>query len=338
MGLSLQSYHTIYGTSAAVSVLLSAVHAILSLYTGSSRQVFSISNSSDSASLYGLIVRPYAQNSAILLIVAWKGVCLLATLLLTSSKIFRRLPYELFLRGYQVGAAVVAFALWNHIGASFTFPQIYLYIGGGLFAVTAVIETLMVLYRNFSFRAHFCRAFITEYRANFRVPDRDDVYKNHSTNTLRISVIVPRTWKVEAGHYVNIWLPGGSFRSCFESHPFIIALWSIKDYKTMELKLLVKPRKGFTRRLKMSTIDSREDRRLLVFSGPYGLSHSVKDFGSILMIASGFGIVSHLPYIKAILEGYMTSRVITRRIHLVWEVKSIGKFSRSPFIKADNND
>ena len=52
---------------------------------------------------------------------------------------------------------------------------------------------------------------------------------------------------------------------------------------------------------------------------------SMKDYGSVLMVASGFGIVAHLPYLKALLEGYMASRVVTRRIHLVWQVNHPGE-------------
>ncbi|UNI15348.1 hypothetical protein JDV02_001888 [Purpureocillium takamizusanense] len=40
------------------------------------------------------------------------------------------------------------------------------------------------------------------------------------------------------------------------------------------------------------------------------------------MVASGFGIAAQLPYLKRLLHGYNSRRIRTRRIHLVWKLKS----------------
>jgi hypothetical protein len=49
------------------------------------------------------------------------------------------------------------------------------------------------------------------------------------------------------------------------------------------------------------------------------------DCENILMVASGFGIAAHLPYLKQLIYGYNAREVRTRRIHLVWQVRDIGK-------------
>ena len=40
----------------------------------------------------------------------------------------------------------------------------------------------------------------------------------------------------------------------------------------------------------------RSDFRLTVFSGPHGVGIPIGDYGKVLMIATGFGIVAQLPY------------------------------------------
>lgn len=46
---------------------------------------------------------------------------------------------------------------------------------------------------------------------------------------------------------------------------------------------------------------------------------------SIPMVASGFGIAAHLPYLKKLIYSYNTRAVRARRIHLVWQIESKGK-------------
>ncbi len=49
------------------------------------------------------------------------------------------------------------------------------------------------------------------------------------------------------------------------------------------------------------------------------------DCENILIVASGFGIAAHLLYLKQLIHGYNTREVRARRIHLVWQVRDIGK-------------
>jgi NAD(P)H-flavin reductase len=49
------------------------------------------------------------------------------------------------------------------------------------------------------------------------------------------------------------------------------------------------------------------------------------DCENILMVAGGFGIAAHLPYLKELIYGYNARKVRARRIYLVWQVRDIGK-------------
>jgi hypothetical protein len=51
------------------------------------------------------------------------------------------------------------------------------------------------------------------------------------------------------------------------------------------------------------------------------------EYESILMVASGFGIATHLPYLQRLIYGYNPRRVKARRIHLVWQIRPIKKES-----------
>jgi NAD(P)H-flavin reductase len=65
--------------------------------------------------------------------------------------------------------------------------------------------------------------------------------------------------------------------------------------------------------------------RLTTFvSGPYGRSEPVGGYETVLAVASDFGIAGVAPYIKKLLYGYNTSSARVRRVHLVWQVRSMG--------------
>jgi NAD(P)H-flavin reductase len=113
--------------------------------------------------------------------------------------------------------------------------------------------------------------------------------------------------------------------------------WSAGKQK--HLDLLVKPRKGITRKLfGLAKTDNEQRLRgeevgeyiytrnlqphLAFISGPHGLSVPVSKFKTVVMIASGFGIASQLPYLRQL---YYSCKTRNRRIHLVWEPETEGK-------------
>ncbi|KAF1974405.1 hypothetical protein BU23DRAFT_579832 [Bimuria novae-zelandiae CBS 107.79] len=97
---------------------------------------------------------------------------------------------------------------------------------------------------------------------------------------------------IQAEQYINLWMPSVSLSSVLQSHPFV-------------------PRNGPV------------TNALVVFSGPHGRSIPMEDCENILMVASGFGIAAHLPYLKQLIHGYNAREVRARRIYLVWQVRDI---------------
>ena len=104
MGVSLHNLHTVHGSAAVVSVLLSAAHALFSVYGGQWNTL------AWSPHLYGLIVS-MLQTSPPSHTKHDQGVSSLALLFFSFAHCIRRPSYELFLRGHQACAALCAYAI-----------------------------------------------------------------------------------------------------------------------------------------------------------------------------------------------------------------------------------
>lgn len=125
--------------------------------------------------------------------------------------------------------------------------------------------------------------------------------------------------------------PSGEKGSSFNPEGATLRSWAARKRPRSQLttiQLLIDPRDGFTRRLLRHAETTRGTRkRLVLYSGPHGSPASMKEYGSVLMIASGFGIAAHLPYIKELLDGSQACQIVTRRIHLVWQLREQGKYA-----------
>ncbi len=155
----------------------------------------------------------------------------ISVLILQSLRLFRLPSYEAFLRGHQAAALVAGYALWKHTTSGSKLPRLYVYISTGIFLATSVLQCVVVLYRNFSFRRGHSRALISKHRGS-----------------IRITIDIPRSLDIRAGQYVNVWIPSISLWSFLQSHPFTIASWGNKEGVT-SLDLLIEPRKGLTQKL-----------------------------------------------------------------------------------------
>ena len=48
-------------------------------------------------------------------------------------------------------------------------------------------------------------------------------------------------------------------------------------------------------------------------------------YEKIVMVANGFGIATHLLYLRRLIHGYNSCEIRIRRIYLVWQIQDIGK-------------
>ena len=172
-----------------------------------------------------------------------------------------------------------------------------------MFGWTSFLQFSNLWYRNVSSRRGFPRARVTKI-----------------SNGIKVTIMFPFRLHIKPGQYINLWIPSISFRSFLQSHPFVVA--SCTDGEQTILELLIGPQKGLTfkfLRISMGVPGSvSADLRLALFSGPHGLSAPLADFETVLLVASGFGIATQLPYLRHLIRGYNDFQVRTRRIHLVW--------------------
>ena len=130
-------------------------------------------------------------------------------------------------------------------------------------------------------------------------------------------------------------MPTLNLRAAVQSHPFIIASWTESD--PIYIELLIKPENGFTNNLWDVAIKYKNPEEgeisdheypakswMIWYSGPYGNPESIDDYGSVLMIATDFGVAAYMPILQELIRGYEKCRVRTRRVHLVWQLVTWG--------------
>lgn len=132
---------------------------------------------------------------------------------------------------------------------------------------------------------------------------------------MRALLQLSRPIQVEAGQYINIWVPSVSF---FSSHPFTVSSWSPKPQT--EIELWIAKRGGFTSRLYR-----RADHipRRALFTGPHGRSPSLRRFEQVLIFATGFGTVAVLPYLQQLIYHSKQGLCKTKRVRFIWHVHSL---------------
>jgi NAD(P)H-flavin reductase len=170
-----------------------------------------------------------------------------------------------------------------------------------------VLQCGIVLYRNGIFRHGYSRACIT-----------------HTHGAVKICIHLQRPLKVETGQYINLWIPSVSFWSFVQSHPFVVTSWAPGRRNTLDL--FIEPRRGLTHELlKHAKNDNVARSHLVLFSGPHGISVDMGMYEKIVIVANGFGIGAHLPYLRRLIHGHSSREFRIRRIHLVWQIQDIGK-------------
>ena len=147
----------------------------------------------------------------------------------------------------------------------------------------------------------------------------------HDAGAIRMQLRLSRPLVIDAGQYINLWVPAVSFWSFLQTHPFTVISWEANEQDTLEL--LIEPRRGLTRELLSCTKKGYTINPVVIFSGPHGVTVPMGEYENVLMVASGFGIAAFVPYLKKLLYGYNTRAVRARRVHLVWQIENEGRIA-----------
>lgn len=214
----------------------------------------------------------------------------------------RSVSYEAALRIHQILSFALVYGLWRHASSADLFPRLYLYIGGALYSTISILWLASVLYRN---RSGLSRARVS-----------------YDNGAIKVTLQLARPLKVKAGQYISLWIPSASLGSAAQTHPFTVISWSEKPQK--HLHLFIEPRGGFTKSL-CTLSDHGPATRKAMFSGPYGKQLPVHLYENVVMLATGFGIAAHLPYLRKLIHDQNSRTTLTRRIHLVWQIDRTGE-------------
>jgi hypothetical protein len=244
-----------------------------------------------------------------------------------SIPFFRRLAYECFLRSHQALAALFLYAVWRHLPRDKQLAVVCIYISAGLFVSTLCLQITIFFYRNGLFTSDgYPRAYIQ------CDPVRADKKKSANVydKAVTVRVVLSRPMMLDAGQYVNLWMPTVGAFSWAQVHPFMVTSWS--QGKQTTLDLYIKSQKGFSNTLYQIAHKAPEGSvsATAFIAGLHGISHPVDHYYSVLLLASGSGIAAVLPYLRKLIHGYnmrkrKNSCNRTRRIHLVWQLKTLGK-------------
>jgi hypothetical protein len=228
--------------------------------------------------------------------------------MLLCFPLLRRPSYELFLRTHQGLAAAILYSLWQHVRAGSQLVQYYILGIIATTAATSILQITDVIIRN---------------RFSYYGLPRASVER--IGNAVCINVSLPVKRDIQAGQFLNVYIPGFSFWSFLQSHPFVVA--SVQGHgEGMTLRLLVEPRRGWTTKLiqyARARGSSANQLHVTFFSGPHGKSVPVDDYGIVILAASGWGLMAQMPYLQHLIRSHNRYTTRTRRIHLVWQLDHI---------------
>ncbi|KAJ5648628.1 Riboflavin synthase-like beta-barrel [Penicillium lividum] len=246
---------------------------------------------------------------------------------LQSLSPLRHSFYEFFLH-LHIALAIVSFvALWYHLK---NLLQQRVLLGTLiLWGLDRASRVLILLWRNCSKR-----------------PTTATV-EALSGSVAKVEVEVARSWKFRPGQYMYLYVP---CLGLWTSHPFTVA-WASTGESTLShnekrsssdsfasllghsetttMSVLIKGQDGFTKKLLQKVEDSPEGRikALALAEGPFGGLHSLKSYGTLLLIAGGIGITHPMSYLHEVVTNFTSRTSATRKVHLVWMIRSLDHLS-----------
>ncbi|KAK3063719.1 hypothetical protein LTS18_013324, partial [Coniosporium uncinatum] len=235
--------------------------------------------------------------------------CLIGTSALSLSPIRNKL-YELFMTQHCLLSLAACAALWLHAQDGSLLSRICVSMSVGVWSLSHLLHCVQRIRRNFFLLRALSGKSIWATTVRWRNED-----SNITTDqAILVDALPARPWRYRAGQYVYLVIP--SVRawkaSVLERHPFLIASWDGE-----ELSLIIQPREGFTKH--MSTVAERGRQELALIDGPYGVTHDMSGFGTVIMIATGSGVIAFLSYIHKLLREFEGENAVTRRIELIWK-------------------
>lgn len=259
------------------------------------------------------------------------GTFAMLFILIQSPSAIRHAFYETFLHIHQLAALLAVIGVYSHLTIDKLAQIPYIQAVICIWILDRFARFFRILYRCWSWREGFSNVNVEA------LPGE----------ACRVTVEVRRPWTFKPGCHVYIYLPAISLH---QSHPFSVA-WcdenspssrpidgdndeKLPKYQTdldrprhrgpTTISLVIHRRTGMTAKLYDRAAASPNGRLSLkgVIEGPYGGLESLHSFGTVILFAGGIGITHQVSHIRDLIKGYTEGTVATRKIVLVWTVRT----------------
>lgn len=305
-GASLETLYQLHKSLGIVTLFASLVHALVS---GTQSKNFSWSNRQWVSGITVSILRNSTSTNP-------PGEAGIALGLLPLVSLAKRYVWGLRIRLHHLLSLVAVTALWLHIMPSRNLVAEY-YVGaaGILYIVAQILYILNFLLQNY----RWAPVEVSVDRISEKGTGTDAESGTSSRSRFQTSLIVkfPGQVNVRAGQYVILYVPAVSG---FRSYRLPISWWSQTPYTSF--KFILEPQSQLAKSLKKRNLRARG-----YFTGPYGSCTEMSTYGSVLLVATGYGIVPQLAHIKQLIVSRDDGFSCTRQVHLIWQFETWGSFT-----------
>jgi hypothetical protein len=275
------------------------------------------------------------------------GAFAMVIILIQSPSVVRHAFYETFLHLHQALAFTAILGVYIHLEIAKLPALPYIRAVVGLWVSERLLRVFRLAYLNISHKRGCTNVVVEALQGE----------------ACRVTFNLPRHVTVQPGSHVYAYLP---WVSLWMSHPFSIA-WTNTDSepptgfrlpscstpttpttpgsleKQLEMtlpshrgskaptsiSLVMAARSGMTRKIydKARACEGGVLRMAGYVEGPYAGHDSLKSFGTAVLFAGGAGITHHLVQIRHLIASSQAGTVATRKIVLVWSVRSVEMLS-----------
>jgi NAD(P)H-flavin reductase len=156
---------------------------------------------------------------------------------------------------------------------------------------------------------------------------------------MRVKIRLARPWTFTPGQHAYMYMP---MVGLWTAHPFSVA-WADEDEvespisekgvlprnidditsRKQNIYFLIRRMKGFTDHLyKKAQKKGGKFTTTAFLEGPYN-QQTLHSYGTVILVAAGIGITHIVPHVHDLTRGYNDGTVATRRILLIWSVRTI---------------
>ncbi|KAJ5676893.1 FAD-binding 8 [Penicillium maclennaniae] len=251
-------------------------------------------------------------------------------LVLHSPSPIRHAFYETFLHLHQLAALLAFIGVYAHLSLDSLPQRSWAHAIAVIWLTERCIRLLRLAHLNLSSRNGSTKMTVQALpgeacRVTFHLPKRVNI----SPGCHVFAYIPCVSWWMSHPFSIAWFEPGTNAKavtpSALEKQSFETDTYFDPPTQTTKVSLIISARQGMTRRL-YDLARSKPDQILRApgyIEGPYG-SHpvSMPSYGTAVLFSAGAGITHHLLYTRDLLERASTSRAATRRIYLIWSVRS----------------